>query len=46
MNECLDTRVLRSRPLTRRQFIETTAAAGLLGILACRQAPVFAQNVT
>jgi multiple sugar transport system substrate-binding protein len=44
MSDCLDRRVPRSSSLTRRQFIETTAAASVLGLLAVRRAPVFAQR--
>jgi multiple sugar transport system substrate-binding protein len=44
MSDCLDRRVSRSSSLTRRQFIETTAAAGVFGLLAVRRAPVFAQR--
>ncbi len=44
MNDSPDMRVSRLPSLTRRQFIETTAAAGVLGLLAVRQAPVFAQR--
>src|SRR6266542_1549801 len=43
MNDLTPTSMVTPHPLTRRQFIGTTAA-GLLGILAWRQAPVFAQR--
>src|SRR5919197_2839284 len=44
MSDCVDRGLSRSHPWTRRQFIATTAAAGVLGLLAFRQAPVFAQR--
>src|SRR5215218_938503 len=44
MNDCIEREVSRAQPLTRRQFIEATATVGLLGLLAVRQAPVFAQR--
>jgi multiple sugar transport system substrate-binding protein len=44
MSDYLDRRVSRSSSLTRRQFIETTASAGVLGFLTVRRAPVFAQR--
>jgi hypothetical protein len=44
MSACVDRGVSRASPLTRRQFIETTATSGLLGLLAVRRAPVFAQR--
>jgi multiple sugar transport system substrate-binding protein len=44
MNDRVEREVSRAQPLTRRQFIEATATVGLLGLLAVRQAPVFAQR--
>src|SRR6266850_5855000 len=44
MNDRVEREVSRAHPLTRRQFIETTATVGVLGLLAVRQAPVFAQR--
>jgi hypothetical protein len=44
MSACVDRGVSRASPLTRRQFIETTATSGLFGLLAVRRAPVFAQR--
>src|SRR5919197_3387522 len=44
MRHCLDMSGSQSHALTRRQFVATTAAVGLAGILASRRAPVFAQR--
>ena len=44
MNDRVEREVSRAHPLTRRQFIETTATVGLLGLIAIRQAPVLAQR--
>jgi multiple sugar transport system substrate-binding protein len=44
MNDDPKMRLSTSSTLTRRRFMETTAAVGLLGILAVRHGPVFAQR--
>ncbi|HYY15769.1 MAG TPA: extracellular solute-binding protein, partial [Gammaproteobacteria bacterium] len=44
MNDAAKMHLSTSPALTRRQFMQTTAAAGLLSTLAFRQAPVFAQK--
>ena len=44
MNDAPKMRLSTSSTLTRRRFMETTAAVGLLGILTVRHGPVFAQR--
>jgi multiple sugar transport system substrate-binding protein len=44
MNDAAKMHLSTSPALTRRQFMQTTAAAGLLTMLAFRQAPVLAQK--
>src|SRR3712207_7811841 len=44
MNEFPQHDLATTSVVTRRQFIGTTGATGLLGVLALRQAPAFAQR--
>jgi hypothetical protein len=44
MNDRVEREVSRAQPLTLCQFIEATGTVGVLGLLAVRQAPVFAQR--